>query len=143
MRAKFDTLVILAVSLLVFLLAGCGSTTYKNGTSAKPAPAPSTPAPSSPGSAQQNQSVNFATIQENILNPSCVRCHSGSFADAGISMTTFAELNSRNIITSGNAEGSLIFQVINNGRMPKGGPRLSQSQIDLMKTWINSGAPER
>lgn len=123
--------------ILIILLDGCGSTTTKApGRASASPPIPSGPSQNTP----QIQQVSFASLQQNIFNPNCVVCHNGSFRSGGVSLASHAEVNASGILTSGNANGSPLFQQVNLGFMPKGRSKLQQADIDSIKNWINQGA---
>jgi len=41
---------------------------------------------------------------------------------------------------SGNAENSTLFTMVQQGKMPKQGPKLTGAQLDIIKSWIVAGA---
>jgi hypothetical protein len=45
------------------------------------------------------------------------------------------------VLTPGNADNSNLIQLVVKGKMPKRGPKLTPDQIELLKAWINAGAP--
>jgi hypothetical protein len=59
-------------------------------------------------------------------------------------MKTYAELmhGSQNglVIATGDANDSLLAELISNQKMPKRGPKLTPPQIQLIIDWINQGA---
>lgn len=72
-----------------------------------------------------------------ILETNCTSCH-GSVATGGLSdITNVDHLLGGKYILPGNANSSLIIQVVVNGSMPPGKP-LTNAEIDTMKSWINS-----
>lgn len=93
--------------------------------------------------------VDYASQIQPIFNASCTSCHGGS---GGLTMTSFSTLMSSvgsnygsNIVVPGNPDGSGLVDKIEpspqfGSRMPQGGPFLSQSDINLIRTWIAEGA---
>ncbi|MFV1883077.1 MAG: T9SS type A sorting domain-containing protein [Balneola sp.] len=93
--------------------------------------------------------VDYASQIQPIFNASCTSCHGGS---GGLTLTSFSTLMSSvgsnygsNIVVPGNPDGSGLVDKIEpspqfGSRMPQGGPFLSQSEINLIRTWIAEGA---
>ncbi len=69
--------------------------------------------------------ITFAEIKAQILEPNCIACHSG-----------YGDYNTFNAVKEA-AMGA-----ISSGRMPKGGPPLSNELKTLMRSWLAAGAPE-
>ena len=127
----------------VIAAAGCGSSN-----------SPTTPSPTS--------SVRFSQqIQAEILNPACVVCHTddGRTPAAGMNLKSGAAYASLvNTASSGkpgairvipgNPTGSYLVQKLIGApdivglRMPRNGPPfLTDAQVDLIRQWIQNGAP--
>jgi hypothetical protein len=100
---------------------------------------------------------DFTQIQDTIFTPICTACHIGATAPVGLRLDA---ANSRALlvgvasvevpallrVSPGNPDASYLVQKIEGtaavgGRMPLGGPPLSQAQIDLVRGWIAAGAP--
>jgi uncharacterized membrane protein len=126
---KYILLLIVASALV---LAACGGGT---------APAASN-VNATQGPAGAN--VSFAKDIMPLLQSRCVNCHGGQQTSRGLNMTSYDSLmaGSQNgpILTAGDATNSLIVQFVTAGRMPKGGPRLTPSEVQLLTDWINAGA---
>jgi len=135
------TFVLLGVSA-VALASGCGSS--------------STP------SAPSTNTVTFSTqIQQQILNPACVACHTdeGRTPSSNLNLKTGVSIaNLVNIasvgkagavrVIPGNPSGSYMIQKLEGApdivglRMPRNGPPfLTTEQIALIRQWIQNGAP--
>ena len=115
----------------------------------------SDPLPPPPG-----QDVSFAQQIQPIFNANgCVGCHGGSgglFLTQGqsfvnlVNVTAQAGCTTLKRVLPGNADQSVLYIRVSansadtqcgpDSRMPKGGARLSQASIDLVKNWINEGA---
>jgi len=82
-----------------------------------------------------------------ILEASCVKCHSGSSAQAGLDVRTRSGLltggASGPAIVVGAAEKSLMYQRVRNGQMPLGGPPLAAPDVEHIRLWIEQGASGR
>jgi hypothetical protein len=99
----------------------------------------------------------FQQIQDTIFTPICTNCHVGATApqglrlDAANSYAALVNVASSEVpgtlrVNPGNPDASYIVQKLEGNqavgaRMPFGGPYLSQTQIDLVRTWIAAGAP--
>jgi predicted CXXCH cytochrome family protein len=73
-----------------------------------------------------------------IMTASCVSCHSSSFSQGGVLLTSYSEVKAQ-------ADNGKLNNVIFVGTpefMPQGGPQLSQSQKDRIKCWLNNGKKE-
>jgi len=137
------TFVILGVSA-IGLATSCASSTSPN-------------APSS-----QTNTVTFSTqIQQQILNPACVACHTdeGRTPSSGLNLKTGVSIaNLVNIasvgkagavrVIPGNPSGSYLIQKLEGApdivglRMPRNGPPyLTTEQVALIRQWIQNGAP--
>jgi len=90
--------------------------------------------------------VSFANDIFPILQSRCINCHGGNRTEEGLSLKTYAEImkGSQNglVITAGDANNSLLAEMVSNQKMPKRGPKLTPLQIELIIDWINQGALE-
>jgi len=131
----------------VGLASGCGSSS----------------SPSAPSS--QTNTVTFSTqIQQQILNPACVACHTdegrvpagvapGLNLKTGVSIANLVNAGSTGKpgsvrVIPGNPSGSYLIQKLEGApdivglRMPRNGPPyLTTEQIALIRQWIQNGAP--
>lgn len=107
----------------------------------------------------QTPGVTLASLQQNIFGAICVNCHTGSNAPRGLRLDS--EANSYTFLVSraadevpelmrvnpGNPDASYLIRKLEGtsgivgGRMPLGGPYLSQAQINNVRDWIANGAP--
>lgn len=110
--------------LLIALIAGCNYNDLKN----QPVPAGKT------GQPNPELVVDFATVKSQVLDPACIRCHSGATPRGGIRLETFEQVFA--------LKDSLRVQV-ETGAMPPRPPGLSPDQKALVLAWVDSGAPER
>jgi hypothetical protein len=99
---------------------------------------------------------DFQRIQDTIFTPICTACHLGANApqglrlDAANSFALLVNVPSNEVpdilrVNPGNPDASYIVQKLQGtnavgARMPRGGPYLSQAQIDLVRAWIAAGA---
>lgn len=80
-----------------------------------------------------------------IFEKSCIRCHGGANGIEGeLDQRTYAGLmkggESGAVVVPGNSAGSLLYELIDAGKMPRRASRLPQEQIDLIARWIDEGA---
>ena len=79
--------------------------------------------------------ATFSSINANILQKSCISCHSGGGNDFNAS----SYVDVMRSVVAGNAAKSDLYDVISSGQMPPKNP-LSTQEIQIIQTWINSGA---
>jgi len=136
---------IVALSTLVFAVA-CGS------DSSTTAPSPTT-TPTGPTFSVQ--------VQQQILTPACVPCHtdegrtpsgglnlkSGTAYSALVNVASTGKAGAVRVIP-GNPSGSYLVQKLEGAadivglRMPRNGPPyLTDAQVQLIRQWIQNGAP--
>jgi hypothetical protein len=131
---------------LILLLGGC-------------CPDPRVQDAASAGDGGVSGTVRYALVQTSIFDKRCVTdCHGGANPGEGLVLTRDQSWSSlvykrsqqvptRFRVRPGDANGSYLMKkiegVINyiGERMPKGAPRLSQTEIDEVRVWIGSGAP--
>ena len=96
-----------------------------------------------------NETISFAKDVAGLLLDNCNGCHIDAMQNrGGLRMDTFAQLlrggDSGSIIQPGNGNESLLIKKLRGmegDRMPAGGrPALSESEIQLISTWIDEGA---
>ena len=89
-------------------------------------------------------SVSFANDILPILNSRCLNCHGGDRIEEGLLMRTHTELMTGSdngpVIIPGDAQGSLLVELVATLEMPKRGPKLTPPQIQLIVDWVNQGA---
>jgi mono/diheme cytochrome c family protein/microcompartment protein CcmK/EutM len=69
----------------------------------------------------------FAPVK-GILEKTCIRCHSGETPKANLDLTTSPKNPNK------------ILAMVTAGKMPLGGPRLTEAEVKAFKTWIDAGA---
>jgi Ca2+-binding RTX toxin-like protein len=100
--------------------------------------------------------VNYAAQIQPIFTDNCTRCHSGSSPPQGLRLdSTNSYSNLVNVASNevpslkrvkpGDDSNSYLVQKIEGtaavgGRMPLGGSRIPQEEIDLIRQWISEGA---
>jgi len=93
---------------------------------------------------EQTAAVSFANDVFPILESRCLTCHGGDRTEGGLVMTSYASLMSGGkdglVILPGDAAGSLLYELVSTGKMPKRGANLTPVQLETLLDWINSGA---
>jgi mono/diheme cytochrome c family protein len=140
--------------VLAFVLAACGTATEPApsgaavteaapGATAVPAPTESGSAIGSPASAQL-AAAGYAEAIQPIFDQSCTKCHSGDAPKGGLSLKTYDDLMKGGkdgaVVIAGDAQGSMLVQLVSDGNMPKNAPPLPQAEIDTISAWIDAGA---
>ena len=82
--------------------------------------------------------VTYAGKIKPIIDLKCKGCHSGSNPPLGIDLTAYSGL--QGIALTGSLMGSITHQT-GYSAMPKNSPSLPQCEIDAIRIWVNSGAP--
>ncbi|MFT3893130.1 MAG: hypothetical protein QM730_15990 [Anaerolineales bacterium] len=110
-----------------------------------PTSAPATEAPTAATSGQ-GSAVSFINDVLPLLESRCVSCHGGERTSEGLSLKSYAELmtgsNNGPVVTAGDANNSLIVELVATQKMPKRGPKLTPDQVQLLTDWINQGAQD-
>jgi hypothetical protein len=95
-------------------------------------------------SAPAGTNVSFANEILPILESRCVSCHGGDRIEEGLVLNTFQELMNGSedgtVVIPGDAEHSLLAELVITQKMPKRGPKLTPPQVQLIVDWINQGA---
>ncbi|MEP7366298.1 MAG: PSD1 and planctomycete cytochrome C domain-containing protein [Acidobacteriota bacterium] len=82
-----------------------------------------------------------------ILSARCAACHNPKTSTAGLDLHGMSVLlrGSQNgpVIEKGSAEKSLLFQRVNSGSMPPGKEKLTAAEIEVVRQWIDAGAPSQ
>lgn len=90
--------------------------------------------------------ATYAQVKR-ILQNNCVQCHSRHNQLGGLDLSSYKALmgegQSGKVIAPGSPEQSLLVGMISGNKeplMPLGGPKLPQSDIDIIRKWIEQGA---
>lgn len=79
---------------------------------------------------------SYSELNEKIFAPKCLSCHSSGSPN----FSSYDSLVAGTSIVPGDPNGSLLYQQIVNGLMPKNNPLLSESDIQAVSAWILAGA---
>jgi WD40 repeat protein len=88
--------------------------------------------------------VSFSEKIAPIFAQRCLACHNARTAKGRFNMESFSGImkggESGSVVELGDADGSTLFSMIEDGSMPEDADPLSKEQIALVKQWINTGA---
>jgi hypothetical protein len=109
-------------------------------------PPTDTPAPTT-GASKESSSVPVVSFSADVLpllESRCARCHGTGRAEAGLSLTSYADLvagsRSGPVIVADDASASLLVELIVSGAMPRRGPQMLPSEIEIISAWVDAGA---
>ena len=91
------------------------------------------------GQGCQTTNVSFSAMVKPIIEVSCQSCHSGGSPSGGIDLSSYENIKAR--ADNGQLLGTIDW-LAGFSRMPQGGPKLEQCNIDQIAAWIADGAPE-
>jgi len=132
--------------LAVVALAACsGQAGPSAGAGANPTAPAGAAATTAPGGSSAG-AVSFSKDVEPILQSRCITCHGGQQTQRGLDLTSYSGVMAGSVngpvVVAGNPDGSLLMQMILQGKMPKRGPKLLPGQVQTLTDWIKSGAPD-
>ena len=94
--------------------------------------------------AVQGPTVSFANDVLPIIQSRCINCHGGEQIEEGLVMLTYADIMAGSdngpVVIPGDAEHSLLAELVSTQEMPKRGPKLTPPQVQVIMDWINQGA---
>lgn len=119
-----------ALALALLLAAsGCDKTRYKT----------------QPG--LESDPASFAAIKRNVIDPKCITCHAvGDASNHHVDLSSYEKILASGLVpplvVPGKPEESSLYTSIAEGRMPKGGTRLAETDARAVYEWIKRGAHE-
>ena len=88
--------------------------------------------------------VSFAADVFPIIQSRCINCHGGDRTEGDLVLRSYEDLMAGGehgqVVIPGDAENSLLVQLITELKMPKRGPKLTPVQIQTITDWVNQGA---
>ncbi|MCS6828043.1 MAG: hypothetical protein NZ553_15625, partial [Caldilinea sp.] len=103
-----------------------------------------TPTPAVP--VVQGPQIGFVEDVQPIFDRSCAACHSAAARIMGLQTTTYrgvmAGSDNGPVVIPGDPEGSKLWEMVSQGKMPVTGP-LPPNEQQLIYEWIKQGAAER
>ncbi len=97
--------------------------------------------------ASDNDSINVTVappaptltqLRTNIFDTKCAGCHLGGGSFGGYSMDTYSGLMTK--VVASNANGSVFYTEVRDEEMPTNSNKLTQTEKDQVRDWINAGA---
>jgi hypothetical protein len=141
-NTKSKLLLFMMIVLLGLLVSACGSPSSE----VQPAAdiAAETSATPATGDLPSKVEISYTKDIAPILEASCVKCHGVEKVSRGLDLTTYDKAMAGSVkgpvIIAGDAENSLLYKLLVQGKMPKQGTKLTQAQIETIKAWIAQGA---
>jgi mono/diheme cytochrome c family protein len=124
MRLFKGTVKILGIFTLIIFFQNCGY----NG--------PSDPQRYMSSSSTFSGIPSYEELYSKIFQSKCLACHSTGTTN----FSSYSSLISGGSVVPGDVQGSLLYQQISSGQMPKGGVALSSSEVKAVASWIADGA---
>jgi len=161
------SVIAIAAALLLAACGGSGEGLDENGRPLGEAPPPDDGGSGDGGGDQgggdqsggsDELQPTIESIQAHIFTPRCTECHAGAAAPEGLQLTDAQTSYSMLVgvrsqeypllfrVQAGNADNSYIIHKLEGtqevgARMPRGGPYLDQDTINVVRQWIDDGAP--
>ena len=85
--------------------------------------------------------LNYAAIKTVFQNGTCIGCHEGATANAGLDLSTYAGI-SQYLENPSNQLIDRITVATTGDIMPPSGPKLNDCNVSKIRTWINAGFPQ-
>jgi cytochrome c551/c552 len=86
-------------------------------------------------------SLNYAAIKTVFENGTCLGCHQGATANAGLDLSTYAGI-SQYLENPSNQLIDRITVGTTGDIMPPSGPKLSDCNVSKVSAWLNNNFPE-
>ncbi len=83
--------------------------------------------------------VSFSKQVAGLLVSKCGNCHVRN-SRGQFGMQTFEALMASGMVEAGDPVSSRLIQVIDSGEMPKGGGKVSEEELNLLREWVSGGA---
>lgn len=89
----------------------------------------------------------FEYLNAAVFEPKCADCHSVTRQEGGVVLVTYEDYE--DYLGEGDYDDWYLIQLLTQGdpdfdveRMPKGEPKIPQSQLNLIREWLELGAPK-
>lgn len=90
--------------------------------------------------------ISFKTNVLPIFEQHCSKCHGNDNPEEGLEVTNYRALmvgsNNGSVVEPGDPDKSYLVKMVVEKKMPKKGPPLSSSEIDVITAWIKAGAKD-
>ncbi|WP_152050946.1 WD40 domain-containing protein [Tautonia marina] len=97
----------------------------------------------------EDAKLTFTDNAAKIFQARCNTCHNADKASGGLNLTTYANMmeggGSGSVIEPGSPDDSWLFLLVNHDEtptMPPNAPKIPEEEIDILRKWIEAGAPE-
>lgn len=94
--------------------------------------------------APQAGPISFTRQVAPIFQAKCAECHGAETKEAGLDLSSYeAAMRGSEygtVIEAGDADGSLLIEMVAAGEMPQDGDPLPAEEIALIRSWIEAGA---
>ena len=94
--------------------------------------------------------VTYQEMIRPLLQDSCLNCHNPDKHKAGLDLSTYDATmdgsDNGKVVESGDPAKSVLYKVLAHTEepyMPKGGDKLPDSQLEMIRQWIEANAPEK
>ena len=164
LRGDITSKSFLVAGLIVFMIAmsACGSPTTVSSLEAEDAQGVATETPSSVSTLEESLPTSAPTEEEEvqaapvsslsfskdvypIFEASCIKCHGVEKVSRGLDLTSYEKTMTGSVkgpvVLPGDAENSLLVNLTVEGKMPKQGAKLTPEQVEIVRNWVNQGAP--
>jgi len=146
---KTRLVVTLFLSLVILILAACTSPVASTPSEVSPTELP-TQVPQNPTDSPTAEPVAVAELVsyskdvQPIFQAKCIECHNSDRTSGGIDLSSYASLMNvtpaNAVVVPGDASGSLLVSLIQDGSMPKRGSKVTNAQLQKIIDWVNQGA---
>lgn len=94
--------------------------------------------------AEAHREVSFANEVMPLLEKHCWECHSEQSAELGLKLDTYEAVMAGSdygtIVEAGDADGSLLIDMIASGDMPEDADAMPAEELEVIRTWVLEGA---
>jgi len=95
-------------------------------------------------SADSHAEVSLATEVMPLMEKYCWECHSEESAELGLKLDSYEGIMAGSdygtVVEVGDADGSLLVDMIASGDMPEDGDPMPADELAIIKAWITEGA---
>src|SRR5271163_3969432 len=110
---------------------------------------PGAPLPAHGEEAKKAAKINYEEQVSAVFKNRCNGCHNADKQKGGLNLETFGTAmqggGSGKVIEPGDLDASTLYQLVSHKdqpTMPPNAPKIPEAEIELIKLWIEAGAPE-
>jgi len=96
------------------------------------------------GDTETTATVSFSADVLPIINSRCENCHGGDKIEKDLNLLSYNGIMAGSedgaVVAPGDVAGSLLYDLISSGKMPKRGPKVTPVELALIEAWIAEGA---